>query len=386
MNKKGAEGAIWVLVVFIILVAVAFIVIPGFSSYWSKAFGAIKSVGDKYIAGLGNIPGNIGQVTEGQKETSSAEKNMNLLFQEGNSFSKDIENFDIKQCSQDFINKLSTAYKKYEEYVKNCNDPKSKYYGGCKQTGAENYKVESEKKIAAIKVIKDRCTPIINTQKDLSKDLPEDVKKLKEDAITYEKLGNYKKAIEILEEYIKKLKEIGEDKNKDLINEAYVKISEDYKNIIRNNIRSNTKETYLDAWSIFNKLGNENLKDSIKDEYKKVILELAEPIDCGKISYDACPIFGNRIEFTVLGTKISLDTLKEDKTYSRKIGCFRFAQPGGVSQCISCRVYSSCGDYDKNLFNSAYWIENCNNDPCGFGPCKVEPIWYQLWNNDCVKL
>lgn len=252
--------------------------------------------------------------------------------------------------------------------------------------------------MAAIKVIKDRCPPIISTQKDLLGSLPEDVKRLKEDAITYEKLGNYKKAIEILEGYIKKLKEIGEDKNKDLINEAYVKINEDYKNIIRNDIKENKKESYLDAWSIFNKEGNKNFKDSIKDDYRKVVLTLAEPINCESRSLDECTIYDKTISLSLkegLGN-IDWQLSKGDISEFKKLGCFKkgsYFLISWSSKCLNCETEHilDCGDYSTSM-SSAQWSipylrstlkDTCNNDPCNVGKCVFSESTFSF---DCSKI
>lgn len=160
MNRKG-DMEISKVVDFIIKFAVLVIIIGGLLFVIFRP--AILKAGDFSTSisnaldktGLSDIfkkaPSDLSQMTEGQKNKLSNEKQMDTLFQEGNSFSSDIENFDIKQCSQDFINRFDTAYKKYEEYVKNCNDPKAKYYSGCKQTGMKIIKLKARKKWLQLK-------------------------------------------------------------------------------------------------------------------------------------------------------------------------------------------------------------------------------------------
>jgi len=376
MNKKGYEwgkliSGILALAVLVIIIAALFIY---FRPTIAKAGGFGEKVGNTLDnLGLSDIfaktPTTPSAMTQEQKDKASAQKYMDGLFLEANQLSSGIETFDERFCTQDLVNRFKTASAKYEEYIKNCADTKSKYYQGCR----DDNKIASQNQINKIKIIFDKCQSKLGDINKQVNELSPNVKALLDDAEKYEIIKNYNVAIEKLKAYIAEL-EKDKEKNKNLINEAYIKLIRDYMILGKN--------YYKDAFSIFK--NNENLKILMPNEYKIIVLELAEPIDCGTISYDNCPSLNNQIELNVLNTKVSVYIPKEDKLVYKRIGCFKYAAPG-VSQCISCRFYNSCGDYDKNIFNSAYWIENCNNDPCGFGPCKVKSIWYEAWNNDCVK-
>ncbi|MCX6711892.1 MAG: hypothetical protein NT139_02560 [Candidatus Woesearchaeota archaeon] len=378
MNKRG-DIELGKLINFIIVVVILVVIVAALFIYFRPNLQKFGKFGESVTNALDNTglsdiftktPTTPGAMTQEQKDKASAQKYMDGLFLEANQLSSGIETFDERFCTQDLVNRFKTASVKYEEYTKNCADTKSKYYQGCR----DDNKTTSQNQVDKIKIIEEKCKSKLGDINKQVNELSPNVKALLDDAEKYEKLGNYNMAIEKLKAYIAEL-EKDKEKNKNLINEAYIKLIRDYMILGKN--------YYKDAFSIFK--NNENLKILMPNEYKIIVLELAEPIDCETISYDNCPSLNNQIELNVLNTKVSVYMQKEDKLVYKRIGCFRYAD-SSVSQCVACRFYNSCGDYDKNLFNSVYWIENCKNDPCGFGPCKLVSVWYKAGNNDCEKL
>ena len=296
MNKKG-DMEISKVVDFIIKLAVLVIIIGGLifvifrptilqaGNFGKSITNALPSLSDIF----GNTPSTPGAMTQGQIEKTSAQKYMDRLFFEANQLSTGIETFDERFCTQDLVNRFKTASAKYEEYTKNCADTKSKYYEGCRDDNT----TASQNEINKIKIIFDKCRSKLGDINKQLNELQPNIKALLDDAEKYEKLGNYNLAIEKLKAYIAEL-EKDKENNKNLINEAYIKLIKDYMMLGKN--------YYKDAFVIFK--DNENLKLLMPNEYKTIVLELAEPINCEGISYDTCPIFGDRIAIYCLNTKL----------------------------------------------------------------------------------
>jgi uncharacterized protein YukE len=290
---------------------------------------------------------------------------MDGLFLEANQLSTGIETFDERFCTQDLVNRFKTASDKYNEYIKNCADTKSKYYQGCR----DDNKTASQNQINKINIIFDKCQSKLGDINKQVNELPSNVKALLDDAEKYEKLGNYNMAIEKLKAYIAEL-EKDKDKNKNLINEAYIKLIKDYMILGEN--------YYKDTFVIFR--DNENLKVLMPNEYKKVVLTIAEPLDCknalsvGCTTYDKIPILTLKYG---LGEVSDIRLSKEDINKNKKLGCFIRGD-----ECLNCDIIKSCEDYDQGDSNN--WVGACENDQCAISikGCFMEKHWY-LYGNIC---
>jgi tetratricopeptide (TPR) repeat protein len=383
MNKKGVEwqklinGILGLIVLVIIVGGVLYVffrpkiaIAGGFGESAANALDKLKY----------DLFADKSKQTTTDIESSTPRKYMDDLYNDANRFYEGGRiKFNENLCSEAITN-LKISLDKYNSYIKNCEDKKSKYYEGCvirDKNNLKSYYEDSKEKIVLINQLMEKCKGEISTQsklfEELSTDIQQQLKELEKDAKIYEDTKDYQKAINIWRKYINTLKEISPIKYESWVLEAYKSIIKDYIALGPN--------YYNNAFNEFRY--NEDLKKAMPNEYRKVVLELAEPIDCKNRNYDNCVTpFNQKINLKLtygLGYEEWILT-KEDVNRFKKLNCFKSKTPFGYyHECVSCSIIHKCEDYiytgDWGPGDAESGEEACKNDPCGIkinGVCLAE--------------